>query len=146
VASLLDPVGAVGGVIEYGHVMLQGAEFVGFIPARDLAVARAFFIGTLGLIFLYEDEYALTVDANGTTVRINQVRDLRTQPFTIAGWSVNDVAATVDKMTTAGVTFKRFEGLEQDDRGIWHTPEGDLVAWFDDPDGNVLSISGRADN
>jgi catechol 2,3-dioxygenase-like lactoylglutathione lyase family enzyme len=124
--------------------MLQGAQFVGFIPVRDLAVARAFFVDTLGLTFLYQDEYALAVDANGTTVRINQVRDLRPQPFTIAGWSVNDVAATVDQMNSAGVSFKRFAGMEQDDRGIWHTPDGDLVAWFADPDDNVLSISGRA--
>lgn len=123
--------------------MLQDAQFVGFIPVRDLAVARKFFVETLGLSFLYEDEYALTVDANGTTIRINQVSDLRTQPFTVAGWSVDDVAATVDQMTAAGVTFKRFEGLAQDDRGIWHTPNGDLVAWFTDPDDNVLSISGR---
>jgi hypothetical protein len=43
------------------------------------------------------------------------------------------------------VTFERFEGMVQDDLGVWTTPGGDLVAWFKDPDGNVLSLTQLTD-
>jgi hypothetical protein len=61
------------------------------------------------------------------------------QPFTVAGWGVPDVAVTVEALTGLGVGFNRYEGLEQDDLGIWTAPGGDRVAWFADPDGNTLS-------
>ena len=123
--------------------MLENTSYVGFIPVTNLATAKNFFVDSLGLTFVYEDEYALVVDANGTTIRITSVPDLRPQPFTIAGWSSDDVAATVSQLKTAGVTFLRYDGLDQDELDIWHAPGGNLVAWFSDLDNNVLSISGR---
>jgi catechol 2,3-dioxygenase-like lactoylglutathione lyase family enzyme len=120
---------------------LEGARFVGFIPVRDLAVARDFYVDTLGMTLSDESLYAVVVDAHGTAVRLTQVPDLRPQPFTIAGWEVIDIRQEVDSLTTFGVTFNRYEGMEQDERGIWTTPEGDLVAWFIDPDGNTLSLT-----
>jgi catechol 2,3-dioxygenase-like lactoylglutathione lyase family enzyme len=119
-------------------------RFVGFIPVRDLAAARAFYVGVLGLALLSDDPFAVTLDAGGTTLRLTEVADLRPQPFTIAGWEVPDIHVTVSSLLEAGVRFSRYEGLDQDPRGIWTTPGGDLVAWFADPDGNTLSLTGRA--
>ena len=125
-------------------MMLEDAPFIGFIPVTDLEASKEFFVNILGLTFVYENEYALVVDAHGTKLRITPVPELRPQPFTIAGWSSNDVVSTVKQMRVAGITFNRYDGLEQDELGIWRAPSGDLVAWFSDPDGNVLSVSGHS--
>jgi catechol 2,3-dioxygenase-like lactoylglutathione lyase family enzyme len=124
--------------------MLAHSPFIGFIPVTNLVASREFFVNTLGLTFVYENEYALVVDANGTKLRITPVPGLRPQPFTVAGWSSDDVPEMVRQLKAAGVTFNRFDGIDQDELDIWRAPGGDLVAWFSDPDGNVLSISGRA--
>ena len=112
-----------------------------FIPVRDLAASRAFYGGTLGLPVTDENPFAVVLDAGGTVVRLTQVDDLRPHPFTIAGWVVPDIGAAVDALVGRGVTFTRYEGMEQDERGIWTTPGGDRVAWFEDPDGNTLSLT-----
>jgi hypothetical protein len=76
-----------------------------------------------------------------TTVRLTAVPDFRPQSFTVAGWLVDDIGTTIDALNRAGVELLRFDGMDQDPRGIWTTPGGDRVAWFTDPDGNVLSVT-----
>jgi catechol 2,3-dioxygenase-like lactoylglutathione lyase family enzyme len=125
--------------------MLESADFVGFIPVSDLATAREFYVDRLGLTLVHEDQFALVVRANATTLRLTPVVDLRPQPFTIAGWTSKNVASLVAKLRDAGVRFNRYEGLDQDELDIWHAPGGDLVAWFCDLDGNILSISGHTE-
>jgi catechol 2,3-dioxygenase-like lactoylglutathione lyase family enzyme len=124
--------------------MLSEAPFMAFIPVTDLAVARRFYQSTLGLDVQEESPYAVVVDAMGTMLRLTPVHELRTQPFTIAGWQVHDIETVVDALSAHGVLFKRYEGMDQDERGIWTTPGGDRVAWFADPDGNTLSLTGLA--
>ncbi|HEX3461843.1 MAG TPA: VOC family protein [Acidimicrobiales bacterium] len=124
--------------------MLTNARLMAFIPVRDLAAAREFYCSTLGLSVTNENPYAVVLDANGTLLRLTPVPDLRPQPFTIAGWEVADIGATVDALVSAGITFRRFDGMEQDPKGIWATPGGDAVAWFTDPDGNTLSLTSFA--
>jgi len=114
---------------------------MGFIPVRDADVARRFYVELLGLACLEESPYSVVVDANGTKLRLTPVPDLRAQPFTIAGWEVPDIEADVDALVALGVAFNRYDGVEQDERGIWRTPGGDRVAWFSDPDGNTLSLT-----
>jgi catechol 2,3-dioxygenase-like lactoylglutathione lyase family enzyme len=121
--------------------VLESASFVGFIPVRDPAVARTFYEGTLGLSVIADTPFALVLKANGTTLRITPVPDFVAQPFTIAGWEVPDVAAAVRSLSEMGVSFARYEGMAQDELGIWETPSGDRVAWFTDPDGNTLSLT-----
>ncbi|HEY5437521.1 MAG TPA: VOC family protein [Acidimicrobiales bacterium] len=121
--------------------MLGDAEFVGFITVRDLDVARTFYEETLGLHFITQMSAALLFDANGVRLRVTKIDELSPQPFTVAGWSVRDIEAMVDALLAKGVTFRRYEGLDQDERGIWMTPAGGKVAWFNDPDGNLLSLS-----
>lgn len=121
--------------------MLGSSNLIAFVPVSDLGRARAFYGDTLGLRVVGEDPYALSVDVNGSRLRLTVVADLRPQPFTIAGWEVGDIDASVDALVRAGVRFTRFDGMEQDERGIWTTPAGDRVAWFRDPDGNTLSLT-----
>jgi catechol 2,3-dioxygenase-like lactoylglutathione lyase family enzyme len=114
---------------------------VGFIPVRDASVARAFYEGTLGLTVVRDTPFALVVDASGTRVRVTPVPDFVPQPFTVAGWEVTDISGTVRALVDRGVNFLRYGGLEQDELGIWTSPGGDQVAWFNDPDGNTLSVT-----
>jgi catechol 2,3-dioxygenase-like lactoylglutathione lyase family enzyme len=124
--------------------MLEGAAFVGFIPVRSLEIARAFYCDVLGLELIELGPVAVVVSSGGVPLRLTEVPHLRPQPFTVAGWVVDDVASTVASLTSSGVSMKRYEGMLQDEQAIWTSPGGDRVAWFNDPDGNVLSITARA--
>jgi catechol 2,3-dioxygenase-like lactoylglutathione lyase family enzyme len=120
--------------------ILGTAKIGAFIGTLDRAKAKAFYGETLGLTLIHEDGYATVFDANGTTLRVSPVKELNPQPFTVLGWKVADVPATVRKLAAAGVAFERYTFLEQDELGIW-SPGGDIrVAWFKDPDGNLLSL------
>ena len=123
--------------------MLGEASFIGFIPVRDPVAARAFYAGTLGLRVVEDTPFALVLDANGTRLRVTPVPDLVVQAFTIAGWEVPDIAATVRASSDRGVRFARYDGMDQDELGVWKSPAGDRVAWFKDPDGNTLSLTSR---
>jgi predicted enzyme related to lactoylglutathione lyase len=123
--------------------MLANERLVAFIPVSDLGAARQFYESTLGLLITDADSFAVVVDANGTTVRLTHVPDLRPQAFTIAGWEVADIEATIDALAERGVEFRHYDGMGQNEKGIWEAPGGHLVVWFSDPDGNTLSLSRR---
>jgi catechol 2,3-dioxygenase-like lactoylglutathione lyase family enzyme len=124
--------------------VLADASFIGFIPVRDLAAARAFYEGTLGLRVVDDTPFALVLDAGGTMLRVTPVPEFAARPFTVAGWNVPDIGAVVRTLAGLGVQFARYDGLTQDDLGIWTTPGGDQVAWFKDPEGNTLSLTAFA--
>jgi catechol 2,3-dioxygenase-like lactoylglutathione lyase family enzyme len=121
--------------------VLGAAPFIGFIPVRDLATARTFYEGTLGLVVEEDSPFALVIDAGGTMLRLTAAPELLPQPFTVAGWKVANIEDTVSQLVSADVGVLRYENVEQDDQGIWVAPNGDRVAWFSDPDGNVLSLT-----
>ncbi len=121
--------------------MLGVHKIMAFAATRDGAAARVFYQKTLGLKVLSDDDYALALDANGTMLRIQKVGNFTPQPFTALGWEVSDIRATAELLTKRGVKFEKFPGMAQDERGIWHSPSGAYVAWFKDPDGNVLSLT-----
>lgn len=112
-----------------------------FVATATPSLAKAFYGETLGLRLIGEDPYALVFDANGTMLRVQCVSAVTPAPYTVLGWQVADIAATVDALREAGVRFDRHEGMTQDDRGIWSSPSGARVAWFKDPAGNTLSIT-----
>jgi catechol 2,3-dioxygenase-like lactoylglutathione lyase family enzyme len=124
--------------------MLADAAFIGFIAVRDLATARAFYEGTLGLRVVDQSPFALVLDAGGTMLRVTPVPGLAARPFTIAGWQVPDIDAAVRDLAGRGVEFTRYDGMTQDELGVWTTPAGDRIAWFTDPDGNTLSLTAFA--
>lgn len=121
--------------------MLNQAKLVAFIPTIDFAKARSFYEGVLGLRVVSEDPFALVFDANGTMLRVTNVQNLKPQPFTISGWDVADIESAVAGLTQRGVRFEQYGMPGQDERGIWNSPSGARVAWFKDPDGNVLSLT-----
>ena len=84
--------------------------------------------------------FVATTDAHGTTVRITAVPERAPAQYTGLGWKVDDLDSTVDGLVARGVEFLRFDGMEQDDRGVWAAPGGSRIAWFADPDGNTLSL------
>ena len=120
--------------------MLANASIVAFVATTDATSARRFYEGALGLRCTVDDEYALVFDANGTMLRIAKVQAVAPSLYTVLGWHVNDIETTVRTLADAGVRFERYEGMAQDALGIWTTPGG-RVAWFKDPDGNLLSLS-----
>lgn len=128
-------------VLRRGGV-LDGAKLTAFVATANAERARAFYEGTLGLTLVADEEYGLIFDANGTPLRIAKVQAVSPPPYTSLGWEVADVAATVRGLTARGVAFERYDGMGQDELGIW-AHDRYRVAWFKDPDGNLLSISGH---
>jgi len=122
--------------------MLGSIDIVAFVPTTDAAKARAFYEGVLGLRFVKDDGFAMVLDANGIMIRVAKVgKDFTPAKFTILGWQVSDIGNVVRGLQAKGVHFEIFGFFKQDDLGIWTAPTGDKVAWFKDPDGNVLSVS-----
>jgi catechol 2,3-dioxygenase-like lactoylglutathione lyase family enzyme len=123
--------------------VLRDARPVAFLATADAARARSFYEGRLELRLLADEEFALVFELGATTLRIAKVAELRPQPFTVFGWVTEDVDASVRALDARGVSFERFGGLEQDELAIWTAASGARVAWFKDPDGNLLSLSNQ---
>lgn len=124
--------------------MLGSESLVAFVPITDVERAKAFYVDTLGLTLVEDSPFALVLRAGQVALRATIVQDLDPQPFTVLGWQVPDVHETARRLAAAGVEFQRYEGMEQDDAGVWTAPDGTPVAWFRDPDGNTLSLNGGA--
>ncbi len=121
--------------------MLGTEKLVAFVGTRDPARAKAFYGDVLGLPLVSEDGFALVFDAHGTMLRVSIVPELTPARYTVLGWDVADIAATAKRLGDLGVKLERFEGLPQDELGIWNSPSGARVGWFKDPDQNILSIT-----
>jgi catechol 2,3-dioxygenase-like lactoylglutathione lyase family enzyme len=122
--------------------MLGSASIVAFVPTKDSVRARAFYEGVLGLRFVKDDGFAIVLDANGIMIRVAKVPPPFTPaPFTILGWQVKGIERVVTELLAKGIHFEIFGFFKQDPLGIWTAPTGDKVAWFKDPDGNILSVS-----
>lgn len=121
--------------------MLSESDVMGFIPTKDSTKARAFYVDNLGLRFISDDRFALVVESRGTTIRIAKVENFTPFPFTILGWRVTNIEEEVRSLTSRGISFQRFPGIDQNDLAIWTSPDGTKVAWFKDPDENLLSLS-----
>ena len=121
--------------------MLADAELVAFVPTTDLDRAQEFYCTVLGLRLVETSPYALVLRAGSTAIRVTKVDRLSPQPFTVLGWEVADIEMLLGQLSRASFPARRYPGLDQDDNGVWTTPGGDRVAWFSDPDGNVLSLT-----
>lgn len=121
--------------------MLGSSDLVAFVPTTDLVRARSFYGETLGLSIGEETPIAVVFGTHGTLLRVTLVEHVDAAPFTILGWSVEGIEDIVGILVERGVNFERFPGMEQDELGIWTSPGGARVAWFRDPDGNVLSLT-----
>jgi catechol 2,3-dioxygenase-like lactoylglutathione lyase family enzyme len=121
---------------------LSKQKIMAFVATRDPAQAREFYGDKLGLRLVVDQlPFALVYDVNGTMLRVSVVKELQVAGYTVLGWQVPDIAAAVRTLEASGVRFERFAGLPQNELGIWTAPGGDQVAWFKDPEGNILSVS-----
>jgi catechol 2,3-dioxygenase-like lactoylglutathione lyase family enzyme len=121
--------------------MLSAHKIIAFVSTTNPDRARTFFRDKLGLPLASEDGFALVFDAHGTMLRVAIVRELTPAKFTVLGWEVPDIEAEMEALAKAGVKFNLYGLPGQNEQGVWTAPGGAKVAWFDDPDGNILSLS-----
>jgi predicted enzyme related to lactoylglutathione lyase len=122
--------------------VLTNERLMAFVPTNDPAVARAFYERVVGLRFMDEDAFAVTMEAaGGIRLRLTRIENHKPVQFTILGWEVADIEKAVSDFEARGVLFAKFGLPGQDARGIWVSPGGAKVAWFRDPDGNTLSLT-----
>jgi catechol 2,3-dioxygenase-like lactoylglutathione lyase family enzyme len=122
-------------------MMLGTAQLTAFVATANPARSKEFYGGTLGLRLLTDDDFALAFDSNGTQLRVQKVEHVQPPPFTVLGWQVPNIRTAVSDLAKRGVAFERFPFLQQDEMGVWPAPSGTKVAWFKDPDGNLLSLA-----
>ncbi len=122
-------------------MLSASAKLMGFVPTRDAARARAFYEGQLGLQFISDDQFALVMKSGEVTIRIARVPEYTPYPFTVLGWEVADIEKTCAALEAKGIKFERFPFMSPHGAAIWEAPGGARVAWFKDPDGNLLSLS-----
>ena len=121
--------------------MLTTGKMVGFLLTMDYGKAREFYEGKLGLTFVMLNPFALVMRAGENLVRIVKAAAFAPLQSTVLGWEVSDVEAEVGWLAARGVETEKYPWVADKEHGIWTTPGGDKVAWFKDPDGNVLSVS-----
>ena len=121
--------------------MLTTGKMVGFLLTTDYEKARGFYEGKLGFTFVILNQFALVMRAGENLVRIVKAAEFAPLRSTVLGWEVADVEAVVGWLAARGVETEKYPWVADKERGIWETPGGDKVAWFKDPDGNVLSAS-----
>jgi catechol 2,3-dioxygenase-like lactoylglutathione lyase family enzyme len=114
---------------------------VTFLTTRNPEAAIAFYRDKLGLTYLRDDGFALVFDMNGVMLRINKAKSFTPAQGTVLGWEARDIRSTLKQLERRGLSFERYPNMGQDANGVCTFPNGDKVAWFKDPDGNVLSIS-----
>jgi catechol 2,3-dioxygenase-like lactoylglutathione lyase family enzyme len=121
--------------------MTGNKKLQAFVSTTNAEKAKSFYRDCLGLPLVSEDEYAVEFEENGTLLRVSIVRELKPQPFTVLGWNVDDIASAIKSLNDQDIFCEKYEFLEQNDLGIWTSPNGSKVAWFKDPDGNILSFT-----
>ena len=121
--------------------MLADCHLIAFIATAQPEQARVFYSEVLGLPLQEDTPFALVFDAHGTMLRIQKGDLLPAVGYTVLGWHVDDLQEAVEQVLKRGIRFERYPGLPQDEHGVWTTPEGNKIAWFTDPDGNILSLT-----
>jgi len=121
--------------------MLADKKLKAFVPTIKPEEAKLFYKDVLGLKLLSQDDYALEFESNGSLLRVTIVQELKPQAFTVLGWNVDDIVSIIKSLNDKNIFCEKYDFFEQNDLGIWTSPNGSKVAWFKDPDGNVLSLT-----
>ncbi len=125
--------------------MLDSANLVAFLATSRPEEAKRFYREKLGLLFVQDDENHIVFDSNGTILRIQRVPALVPTGNIALSWEVENLLATVASLKSRGIRFERMPGVDQDANDIFVAYDGTMVAWFRDPDGNLLSLSEHAE-
>ena len=124
---------------------LKTAKTTIFLATSDAELARNFYEEKLGLTLASDDAFALVYQLAGSELRLSKVPSFTPLPFTVLDWQIPDIEAAHKELSERGVEFTIFDGMGQDEKGIWASPDGGArILWFKDPDGNVLSVSERS--
>jgi catechol 2,3-dioxygenase-like lactoylglutathione lyase family enzyme len=126
--------------------MLAQAQLQTIIWTSDIDKAERFYTHTLGLPFIKLSHGALVYCVNGTDLRVSPVPHTRPSEHTVLGFAVADIQTVIRQLNSQGVECERFTDFPHDENGILKLPGGDQVAWFRDPDGNLLSVVEYARN
>jgi len=121
--------------------MLSTAKLTAFVATAHPERAKQFYGRTLGLRLVSDDQFAVVFDCAGTQLRIQKVETFQPHAFTALGWQVPSIRRSVSVLAKKGIVFERYGFLEQDELGVWQAPSWAKVAWFKDPDGNLLSLT-----
>jgi len=121
--------------------MLTEAELVAFVPSEDIDRSRRFYERTLALRLVEQTAFACVFQAPNAQLRVTLVERAARAPYTVLGWQVADLAAMVHELRARGIETRRYDGLVQDELNVWRAPSGAQVIWFEDPDGNLLSLT-----
>lgn len=121
--------------------MLAPHNVVAFVPITDAARSRSFYSGLLGLAVESEDDFAIVLKTKDASIRLTKVPAFEPRPFTILGWEVTEIEPIVLTLQKDGIVFEKYPWMPPSDLPIWTAPGGARIAWFKDPDGNVLSLS-----
>lgn len=121
--------------------MLKAAPIIAFVATTNPSRAKKFYKDTLGLRFVSENQFAVVFDAGGIMLRVTAVQKFQPADFTVLGWTVPDITKEIRALKKRGVKFKRYDWMEQDELGVWTSPANAKIAWFEDPDGNILSLT-----
>jgi catechol 2,3-dioxygenase-like lactoylglutathione lyase family enzyme len=119
--------------------MFKNTKAYSGFAVDDIAKAREFYGDTLG-IATSEEHGLLTLHlGGGRDTLVYPKPDHEPANYTILNFPVDDIDAAVDELTARGVSFERYEGFDQDEKGVFRDAGPD-IAWFTDPAGNVLSV------
>jgi catechol 2,3-dioxygenase-like lactoylglutathione lyase family enzyme len=125
----------------YTLPVLASSDIVAFVSTTDAERARAFYAEVLGLHQVASTSYACVFATRNAVLRVTVTELVTPAPYTVLGWEVPDIRTVVRGLGERGVEFLRYQGMDQDELGVWRSPSGAQVAWFTDPDGNVLSVT-----
>ena len=120
--------------------MLASGKLAGFLATTDYDKAREFYEGKLGFEFVRLDQYALVMRVGGHSIRISKIPNFTPRQGTVLGWEVTDIVAVASWLRDRGVALEKYPFVQDQELGIWTAPGGAKVAWFQDPDGNILSV------
>ena len=121
--------------------MVPPGDLIALIVTTQPERSREFYEQKLGLRLIADEQFALVFEVNGIMLRVTKLETHSPAPFTVLGFDVLDISAEITRLTAQGITFEQFEGLEQDPRGVCTFSDGTQVAWFKDPDNNMLSLT-----
>lgn len=120
--------------------MLANAVMTPLLGTMKPDAAKAFYQDVLGLKFISDDGFALVFEGKNANVRISRVPAATPPAYAVLAFNVPDIAIAVDELAAKGVMFARYGFMVQDAKGVWAAPDGTKVAWFHDPDLNLLSL------
>ncbi|WP_395646111.1 VOC family protein [Terricaulis sp.] len=120
--------------------MLGSATVTALVGTMKPEISKAFYQDILGLKFITDDGFAAVFEGKNAQVRVSRVPAIMPAQYAVLAFEVDDIDKTVDALTAKGVVFQRYGFFVQDAKGVWAAPDGTKVAWFHDPDLNLLSV------